>query len=95
MAKIASGLLFGNGMRLDLTYSYRMFLNYMAKPNRFTTEISTLRMHLQQRLSDNLALACRVSYADNANDNGIATIGLNKTDASIQLEYRFQKLLGE
>lgn len=91
-ARLSVGLYVKAGMNLNVFYEYKNFLNYQAKPNKYTTELSNLRMQLANSLTDALQLSVDVDYADNTNDNGIASIGNSKMSAQLQLQYRFNKL---
>ncbi|MCK4532313.1 hypothetical protein KAU39_00880 [bacterium] len=93
--KMVSGFSLKKGMSMNIAYNYRMFLNYMGKPEKFSTELSDLSLQLRQTIADNLQLSCDIAYADNANDNGPITIGVNRMNAQMKLEYKFSKLIGE
>ena len=92
---MVSGFSLKKGMSMNISYNYRMFLNYMGKPEKFSTELSDLSLQLRQTIADDLQLSCDIAYADNANDNGPITIGVNRMNAQMKLEYKFSKLIGE
>lgn len=91
-ARLSVGLYIKSGMNLNVFYEYKNFLNYKAKPNKYTTELSSLRVQVANYMTDTLQLSVDVDYADNVNDNGSGSIGNSKMSAQIQLQYRFSRL---
>ncbi|MDD5492195.1 MAG: hypothetical protein PHV60_05895 [bacterium] len=91
-ARLSMGLYIKTGMNLNVFYEYKNFLNYEAKPNKFTTELSDLRVQLANYITDVMQLSVDIDYTDNTNDNGIASIGNSKMSAQVQLQYHFSRL---
>jgi hypothetical protein len=90
--RVTSGLVVTREVMLNLAYNYRMFLYYEAKPNKFTTELSDVRLQYRQDVTNFLTLSCDVAYADNVNDNGLGSIGVSKMFAQLQLVYKFNQI---
>ncbi len=90
--RISSGLVVTREVRINIAYNYRMFLYYKAQPEKFTTELSDVRLQYRQEVTNFLDLSCDISYADNVNDNGLASIGVSQMFAQVQLVYKFNRI---